>query len=374
MILEHNTYKEAVSDINLSDEAGMEMLENAIRKKERWSQKWRTQAIAAVAGIMVVALSANGICFAATGKSAWELFKATYRENSKEAAVIADNFQQMGDSVVSDNLSFTLEEYWYDTDNGMAYFTIRTDSLDGSPLSEDKELYVVEPSFNHTGSMNISQKTAVSEDKTSIWRYYHVMIAYNKDDNQDMRWAPSVRAGGSEDALLVNLEVADGGVNENGCATYKEAGSFLLEPTPSMKMKNLNLDCSPLAECKEIKLTGGGIKLYFENAYGEGHEKEHPFGMIELRMKDGTSRFAVEDLPEGDWEILSDDEREIIGYKSESMDITGDRYLGGFSSGAGMNYYGESLYCSEYNCMFNSFIDLDDVAGVYVDGVELPIK
>lgn len=374
MILEHNTYKEAVSDVNLSDEAGMEMLENAIRKKERWSQKWRSQAIAVVAGIMVVALSANGICFAATGKSAWELFKATYRENSKEAAVIADNFQQMGDSVVSDNLSFTLEEYWYDTDNGMAYFTIRTDSLDGSPLSEDEELYVVDPSFNHTGSMNVSHKTVVSEDKTSIWRYYHVMIAYNKDDNRDMRWAPSVRAGGSEDALLVNLEVADGGVNEYGCATYKEAGSFLLEPTPSMKMKNLDLDCSPLAECKEIKVTGGGIKLYFANAYGEGHEKEHPFGMIELRMKDGTSCFAVEDLPEGDWEILSEADGEITGYKSESMDITGDRYLGGFSGGAGINYYGESLYCSEYSCMFNRFIDLDDVVAVYVDGVELPIK
>lgn len=365
MILEHNTYKEAVSDVNLSEEAGMEMLENAIKRKERWSQKWRTQAIAVVAGIMVVALSANGICFAATGKSAWELFKATYRKNSKEATVIADNFQQVEDSLVSGNMSFTLEEYWYDADNGMAYFTIRTDSLDGSPLSEDEDAYVVDPSFNHYGSMNVSYKTVVSEDKTSIRRYYHVLIAY-KDDNRNMEWAPSVMAGGSEEALLVNVDVADRGVNEYGCATYEEAGSFLLEPTPSMKMKSLDIDHSALAECTGIRITGGAITLEFSNVYGEDHVKEHPFGMIELKMKDGTSCYVVEDLPEGDWEILSDDE-EITGYKSDSMDITGDCYLGGFASGAGN-------MGSEYISTFNRFIDLDEVVGIYVDGVELPMK
>lgn len=374
MILEHNTYKEAVSDVNLSDEAGMQMLENAIERKERWSQKWRTQAIAVVAGIMVVALSANGICFAATGKNAWDLFQATYRKNSKEAEVIANNFKQAGNSLVSDNLSFTLEQYWYDADNGMAYFTIRTDSLDGSPLNEDADIFQVNPSFNHYGTMGVSHADpVVSDDKTSMWTYHHIMVAY-EDDDQDMNYAPSVMAGGTEDAMLINIEVPDGGTNEYGCATYKTAGSFLLEPTLWMKMKKLDLDYSPLDECTGIKVTGGGIVLYFENAYGEDHERQYPFGMIEFKMKDGTSSYAVEDLPEGDWEILSDDGEKITGYKSETMDITGDRFLGGFSCGAGANYYNDSMWDSEYTCMFNRFIDLDDVASVYVDGVELPMK
>ena len=41
MLLEHNTYKEAISDIRLSEERGMEMMENTMKRKEKWSQKWK---------------------------------------------------------------------------------------------------------------------------------------------------------------------------------------------------------------------------------------------------------------------------------------------------------------------------------------------
>ena len=53
MMLEHNTYKEAISDVKLTEEAGMEMLENAMRRKQQWSQRWRVKTAAVVAGIFV---------------------------------------------------------------------------------------------------------------------------------------------------------------------------------------------------------------------------------------------------------------------------------------------------------------------------------
>lgn len=376
MILEHNTYKEAVSDVTLSEEAGMEMLENAIRKKERWSQKWRSKMVAAAAGIAVVALSANGICFAATGMNAWDLFQSLYKGSSKEAEVIAQNFQEVGNTLTDGNLQFTMEEYWYDMDNGMAYFTIRTDSLDGSPLNEaDAEAYMVSPVFNLEGGMSVGEgKSVMSEDKTSIRRYHHIMIAY--DDQSEPYYDPTVDAEVSTDALVVHLEVENGKTVEDGCETYqyRDIGSFALEPKDSMKMKTFDVDSSVLKDCTKITITGGGIKMYFADAYGEEHGKEHPFGIIELKMKDGTTCSAVQDLPEGDWEILGDEDGTITGYKSASTDISGDRYLGGFSSGSGFDGYSESGYSSEYICQFNRFIDIDDVAAVYVDGVELPAR
>jgi len=120
MMLERNTYKEAVSDVRLTEEAGMEMLDNAIKRKEQWSQRWRVKTAAVVAGIFVVVLSANGICFAATGMNAWDFFRQIYRSTSEEAEVIARNFQEVGETLVDGNVQYTMENYWYDPDAGMA--------------------------------------------------------------------------------------------------------------------------------------------------------------------------------------------------------------------------------------------------------------
>ena len=49
MMLEHNTYREAISDVKLPDDVGMEIMEGAIRRKEQRTQKLRARAIAAIA-------------------------------------------------------------------------------------------------------------------------------------------------------------------------------------------------------------------------------------------------------------------------------------------------------------------------------------
>lgn len=372
MMLERDTYREAVSDITLSDEAGMEMLENAIRRKERWSQRWRVQTMAVVAGIMVVALSANGICFAATGMNAWDLFQTIYQGNSKEAEAISQNFQKVEDDLVYGNLRHTLEEYWYDADAGMAYFIIRTDSLDGSPLNAKDLGYCVEPHFNHHGLMSVdSEKPVMSEDKTSARTYYHIMISYDERDGYQFKEF----AAASEEALVVSLEVKDGGLNEDGEQTYKELGVFVMEPTDVMKMKRLDVDCSALEDCTGINIVGGGMRLSFDKQFEkENGEEDYPFGILELKMKDGISCVVVGELPEGDWETESED-GEITGFKSDTADYTGDKFLGILgASGSGFDGYSKSGYSTQFNCTFNRFIDIEDVVGVYVDGVELPIK
>ncbi len=370
MMLEHNTYKEAVSDVRLTEEAGMEMLDNAIKRKEQWSQRWRVKTAAVVAGIFVVVLSANGICFAATGMNAWDFFQHIYRSTSEETEVIARNFKEAGQTLVDGNVRYMLENYWYDEDAGMAYFTIRTDSLDGKPLDDDDDAYVAAPKFNWiSGSSSVGYEPIVSKDKLSIRRLYHVSMSH-PEDAEKVYWRPEVEAGASEASLVVEIQASAGGVKP----TYKDVGSFILEPTELMKMKRLDVDYSVLEHCTGLDITGGGMQVLFTTKYGE-ETIEYPFGYLELKMKDGSSCYVVEDcdrLPEGDWKLESNKDGEITGWKSETMDITGDRYIGGgFGGGSGDDGMNVKY---EFGGMFNRFIEIDDVVAVYVDGVELPIK
>ncbi len=374
MMLERNTYKEAVSDVRLTEEAGMEMLDNAIKRKEQWGQRWKVKTAAVLAGFFVVVLSANGICFAATGMNAWDFFQHTYRSAGEEAEVIAHNFQEAGETLVDGDVQYTLENYWYDMDAGMAYFTIRTDSLDGKPLDDADDAYVAQPSFNWiSGSASVGYEPVASNDKLSIRRLYHILLSH-QDDAEEVYWRPEVEAGASKDSLVVNVQAKDGGLNENGLPTYKDVGSFILEPTDVMKMKRLDLDYSILENCTGFKVTGGGMQVLFKTKYG-GEEIEYPFGYMELKMKDGSSCYVVEDvnrLPEGDWKMETSKDGEIIGWKSETMDITGDRYLGGgFAHGSGSAGMDEE---TEFVGTFNRFIEIDDVTAVYIDGVEMPMK
>lgn len=368
MLLEHNTYKEAISDIRLSEERGMEMMENTMKRKEQWSQKWKAQMVAIAAGIAVIILSVNGICFAATGMNAWDLLQSLYRNNGEEAEMMSKMFRESGETLTDGNLQFTLERYWYDKDNGMAYFTIRTDSLDGSRL-DDPEVYVVNPRFNSFGSMTlIPSEPVLSEDGTSFTKHYSLTLAYVSGGEED---SPNATEGISPDAQVYTIEVKDGGLNEHGFPTYKKIGQFILEPTGTMP--NLQLDGSSLEHCVKISLTGGGLRMFFNTDF-DLENGEEPFNIVEIKMKDGTTASVVQALPEGNWEpILGGREGvEIIGYKSDTVDMSGERYLGSFSYGGGGSEEDHTMKC-QFISKFNRFINIDDVESVSVDGVELPI-
>ena len=116
MMLEHNTYREAISDVKLSDDVGMEIMEGAIRRKEQRTQKLRARAIAALAATFIIAFGANGICYAQTGMNIWDLLGATYHETEDAtAANLAEGFQKSGQSITYGNLQFTLEYYYFET-------------------------------------------------------------------------------------------------------------------------------------------------------------------------------------------------------------------------------------------------------------------
>ncbi len=368
MLLEHNTYKEAISDIRLSEERGMEMMENTMKRKEQWSQKWKAQMVAIAAGIAVIILSVNGICFAATGMNAWDLLQSLYRNNGEEAEMMSKMFRESGETLTDGNLQFMLERYWYDKDNGMAYFTIRTDSLDGSRL-DDPEVYVVNPRFNSFGSMTlIPSEPVLSEDGTSFTKHYSLTLAYVRGGEED---SPNAKEGISQDTQVYTIVLNDGGLNEHGFPTYKKIGQFILEPTGTMP--NLQLDGSSLEHCVKISLTGGGLRMFFDTDF-DLENGEEPFNIVEIKMKDGTTASVVQALPEGNWEpILGGREGvEIIGYKSDTVDMSGERYLGSFSYGGGGSEEDHTMKC-QFISKFNRFINIDDVESVSVDGVELPI-
>lgn len=373
MILEHNTYKEAMSDIKLSEEVGMEMIKNAMEMKKQRSQKIRAKMAAVAAALVVVFLGANGICFAATGMSAWGLFQSLYQGTGEDAKLIAEDFRESGETLTYGNTQYTLENYWYDKDNGLLYFTLRSETLDGKPVDVSEDAYQIYPAANDYfapgGGMTVGHgESVISDNGTVMTRYYYASRA-ERDEAQENSILRNEEI--SKDALLCQLSVKDGGLNEHGYPSYKEIGSFVMEPTG--KTKSLELDCSALESCSGITLNGGAMNLFFDDAFGEDYDKPEPFGMIEFRMKDGTSTYLVNELPEGDWETIADKDGTILGFKSDEMDLSKDRYLGGFALGIGNNFENGGWYESEYMSHFLRFIDVDEIEAVYADGAELPI-
>ena len=241
MMLEHNTYREAISDVKLPDDAGMEIMESAIQRKEQRARKLRARAAAAIAGVILIAFSVDGICYAQTGMNIWELLdSAYYKAESATAASLSEGFQESGESITYGNLQFTLEYYYFDPINCEAYYSIRTDSLDGTPLNleefTDTELprewtFSTSPKRQEEfepGGSTASEPLSpayVNEEHTAIQMFYHDVYTYEKEGSQ-------------KDQMEVVLNVRDGEEVENGITYYKykkAEGSFLLNPTGQLK-------------------------------------------------------------------------------------------------------------------------------------------
>lgn len=372
MNLEHNQYKEAFSDIGISEERGMEILTCAMRKSERRRRKWSVQ-VAVAACVLLTATAGNGICYAKTGQNVWELFQSTMYQDSRsgEVTAIAENSKISGETIKDGNRQYTLEYYWYDAENGNAYFAIRTDSLDQTPLREDAKEYMLEPlSYGNYGGIQIHEsKPVFSEDKLSVRRYFYLMFSYSHE-------------GKNTDKLGIELNVEDGGVNENGCPTYRQPGHFDLEPTGEMKSCYAD-GGNVLDGCREIRITGAGMQMSLDRnlkleSEMEGRDSEEtdltPFSFIDIRMKDGSVYHILGKLPEGDEMIWDKVTGECAGYIHRGETVTGDSYLGAVVQGGGFDPYGTSAWEEMFTVVFERFIDVEEIAGVYLDGTELPLK
>lgn len=359
MQLEPNTYREAIADIDLPDEEGIRLFGNAVQKRGRQRRKRYAQA-AAVACVLVMATAANGVCYAKTGQNVWELFRSTmYPDNrNEEVTLIAENSKISGETIEDGNRQYTLEYYWYDAQSGDAYFAIRTDSLDETPLQEGSGEYLLNPiAYGNYGGIQIHESDPVfSEDKMSVTRFFYLMFSYS---NQS----------GNVEKLGIELDVEDGGVNEYGCPTYRQPGHFDLEPTGEMKSCHAD-GSSVLKGCRKIRITGAGMQMSLDR----NPDLEPPFSFMDIEMKDGTVCHILGKLPAGD-EILWDEEMgECAGYIHQGETVTGDAYLGAVIQGGGFDPYGASAWEDMFTVVFDRFIDVEEIAGVYLDGTKLPLK
>ncbi len=382
MMLESNTYKEAISDVKLSDDAGMEIMESAIQRKEQRIRKLRARAAAAIAGVILIAFSVDGICYAQTGMNIWELLdSAYYKADSATAASLSEGFQESGESITYGNLQFTLEYYYFDPINCEVYYSIRTDSLDGTPLNleefTDTELprewkFSTSPKRQEEfepGGSTASEPLSpayVNEEHTAIQMFYHDVYTYEKEGSQ-------------KDQMEVVLNVRDGEEVENGITYYKykkAEGSFLLNPTG--QLKSLYADGSALEHCTTVKVTTGGISLYFDQ-YMDSETAEDFIHLITLKMKDGTNYYVFDAPPPG-WELLDQQALDAsgnfqdTGYRTpDGEEIPRETILGQFAFGGGFDKTIEDGNY-EFSGIFNSLIDVDDIVGIYVDGTEMPLK
>ncbi|MEY8518151.1 hypothetical protein AALC25_14865 [Lachnospiraceae bacterium 29-84] len=397
MMLERNTYREAITDVRLTEEVGMELVEGAIKRKEQRGQKLRARAIATVAGIMVVFLSANGICFAQTGMNLWDLVHSFYEEgNSPEVAEnVVKMFRQSGESIVDEDLGvrFTLESYFYDSSNGEVLASLRMDSLDGTPIEEKQEEWFISGlgkdfRIGDRGSIGhvVTSDPIVSADKKSLQLYYSASMMGLTEIEADVDEPISFS--------IQTVDSRDGG--ETMETHYKNVGSFLLEPTG--KLKNLELDETAIDGCEKALITPSSFYLFLgkrldymtadESIIPDDIKSEldennqlHPFSYVELKMKDGASYYLAGEGKniEYIWDEGSDDP---VAYKltgpefgNEGKEIPADRVLCQFwNSGSGFDGYTESGYTSFFTGYFKTFLDVDEVAAVYINGVEIPVK
>lgn len=372
MQLDNTTYREAIKDIGLSDEEGLELWGNAVRKRKRQRQKRYAQTAAAVC-VLVVAAAGNGICYAKTGQNVWELFQSTMYKDSRneEVNMIAENSRISGETIKDGNRQYTLEYYWYDAEHGDAYFAIRTDSLDNTPLQEGSKEYILEPvSYGNYGGAQIHESDPVfSEDKLSVTRYFYLMYSY-------------LHEGKNTDKMGIELNVEDGGVNEYGCQIWRPLGQFDLEPTGETKSCYAD-GSSALEGCREIRITGAGMQMSLDRNLKlelamEGKDANEidptPFSFLDIEMKDGTVCHILGKLPEGDEIIWDKDTGKCVGYSHQGEAVTGDAYLGAVIGGGGFDPYGASAWEEIFAVVFDRFINVEEIARVYLDGKELPLK
>lgn len=185
MNLNHDIYVEVMENVKIMEEKGISLLEQAACQKRQRRQRRKRWAAAIVAAILTVSISLNGICYAQTGKTALEMFMSLYeRGDMEEVGALAIETKMCGDFIVNENIKFTLEYYWYDQENMEAFFAIRVDSLNGTPLDAEtvQEMYYILPDGGwYSSSHNTGYETI--GDGTSLMGYYYTAGAYDKSGN-----------------------------------------------------------------------------------------------------------------------------------------------------------------------------------------------
>ncbi len=333
----------------------MKLLDEAVHKARQHRQKAKVQAAAVIAVFLTVALSLNGICYAQTGKNAWEMFHAFFdNSNQGEMTEFMEKAKESGESFTYKNLRFTLEQYLYDKENSELFYTVLVESTDGTSLNEEQMFDDYSISVESGKGMG-NAYTEWSEDRTSYREYGVMKSNYDKSGKpMDMN----------------KLQVC---IYEGDCPAI---GSFDIETTGRMKTRYM--DVSFLEGCSEkAKITGTGVKIFFEKGWFDrnldGEEiKNRPFERLDVVMKDGTvfrggNHRGRDVIPvyNGKGELLNAEE--IQGAtKAEDIRECFEEWSGGDPR--------DGEYWLSYHINFPEIINVDNIDAVYLNNVKIPLE
>ena len=332
MKLNHDIYEEAMANVELPEETGMRLLHESSHRKMQRRQKQKLRAAAAAAAIVTKNISFNGICYARTGQNAIEMFVSLFQQaNMEEISTLAQETRESGESFTHENLKFTLERYWYDKENTQAFFTIRTESLNGLPLDvEDiKETYVILPTAEFASCSNANSE--LSADKTSLLEYYTTQNAY---DN----------LGTSVNEMQIRIR-----------KYQQDIGFFTLAPTGQAKTRYADFGRLK-AKNTWAKITGAG--LTFSLDYAVTKDKK-PFEILDIVMKDGV--------------IYRSDNSNHLPYTAEAIEEMEKENIRLCTHDIFSNSYRDKTW-TNYSVSFCDYIEVDDITAIYADGNELMLR
>lgn len=381
MKLNHDIYRASMENVRLSDETGRKLLENALQKSTRHKKNWRTRMTAAIAGILLVSLSMNGLCYAQTGKNVLQIFAGLFGNIDsdkpfEELVTMAEGAKEFGESVIHENFRFKLERYIFDKENGEVFIIMRTDSLDGTPLDmEYINKYYGILMEGGCGGYGKHSDPVFNKDKTSAWISYLNTEEFDESENPP-------------DQINVEIYHCIYGGSDDTAETQRIGAFTLKEPTGQLKARYA--DCSSLKYCDTTaRITGSGFSLTFnKNINDVIHTVDAPFHIIDITMADGTI-YRIGSDRDYQWNHkmpLYDSE----GNLKNKEDFTPEE-LEALESTPGAadeeilpdNVYSIGSYgfisCFEnghthFSASFDDFLDVDDIVAVHIDDVEMPLK
>lgn len=362
MKLNHESYKQAFSNITLDDRIGLELISNAKMARLRKKKKIMSQVAAVIICLVLAGGAGTGICYARTGTDPIHFFALLFRHSSVEAVKqLADGFAESDQILMDGNVKVALDSYLYDKEKGIILSNVTFSTINGADFYTKDEMDAYRAVGGNTGeaddeilkSMLVRDFGVVSGSSANTgnhaivienghtFHYYEIITDMNGEKN-DL------------DQLVIR------GNNETGVL-----GAFKLEPTGNIKMVDLNI--KGITACDTAQITGGYLKICWNTdvIMDETTDplEQLPFSKIEVTLKDGTIYHYQK--PDPVWAKMGDhtmDKEEQV-YYAEEEGVT--KLFGGSIMMDNDNNQ------SDWLMRFPDFINVDDIVSVTLDGQEI---
>jgi hypothetical protein len=300
--------------------------------------------------IIAVLSVGTSVCYAASGQGPIQLLQALFEKSDGVAvAQIEDGFVESGESVAFENMKLTLDQYFFDEEEGVILAEMTLQTTDQTPIISWEDAYQEAEKSAEFASEEVdtSQKWEAicreDQEQFQIYREICENLWSTSDSNISLSWPLGDGAGPlevtMEDETTYHLyQIFIGNKNTEITTpsvlkiSYKNevVGNITLEDTGTMRTRNV--DPSVIAGCTNMSLTGAYLQLWLDNSVYGAEGFAQPFENIEITMNNGESY---------SW--------------ADAKDTC-------------IFQYGEDM--AIMNMSFPSFVNVDDIVSVRVDGVE----